>query len=1212
MGDSTRESGRAAELFRTHVERVAAGAPDELEPLCAAHPEHASELRARHAEWRALMGLVEGRLGAERTSADLESGLREWPELSKRLNEREQAWERYEDEGELARGGVGAIHRVWDRDLQRHLALKRLRGVDRAEALERLVEEAQVTGQLDHPGIVPVHDVGLDGEGRLYFTMKLVRGEDLTSVLRAHRSGEAEWSLPRVLNVLLRVCEAVAYAHEKGVVHRDLKPSNVRVGQFGEVYVMDWGLARVQGREEPAPAGATQESVAVEGGSSSALLTEEGAVLGTPVYMPPEQARGEREAIGPHSDVYALGAILYELLAGAPPYAGPSGSSSPLEVVQVVCERAPDPLLRIAPDAPAALVSISERAMQREPERRYPSVLALSEDLRAFLEQRVVVAHDAGTWGTLRLWARRNRVLVIAGGLVATALLVGALISFLFGLDARREAARAERRNYAALMLTAEDALAEGRPSSARQALERAPLELRGWEWRQLDARLKTTRWRLQTAARGNRVQLAVADEAGLGVLLDEKRILTWSVADGTMLSAESWKNWNWMPDIRWTPEHGFQVSGNRLPGEEEPWTRFVLAEGRFWIKDLDPLGAGLATESLELRSPGAFLKSIVSRGELALWADQEAWVLSNLATGERLWSRPREETGFMARGDFTPDLRVLAVPQESHSISLYRNPTRGLEAEGPYRLRTESFAQVVSLGRDGRSLIAHNDHGALMGWRLEWGEAGTGGPVVSDLIAEPESRGMSKRVAMDPLGRYLVVGEIEGEALRVYDWSDGTLQRSVAMGSNGISRLRFSHDGNVLVAANRTGELFAWSVETLGLETSFGAHDSFVYSVRVSPSGERVASAGWDGLRADTREALPGCLRLWDADTGAPLAQWGEKVIGIQVHWLSDERLLLLHSVPAVEGSSNEEAYLSQAQSQLSLIDATNGDVLARRTLGTRMQQNAWVAVSSADDRLVVIIDGKLERLDVESLEPLDELRVHPVRNLFTEPKNALAFSADGALLAWSVDNTRGVVEVTRWEELWRETTDSHELERLVFSPDGRSLFASHDQGGLERRSARSGELEWEQVGARGRQFAIAVHPDGSRVFTGGVDGTVAVFDAHDGVLLSVLEGHDSYIYELEFDPWRDALLSASGDHTLRRWSTRPVTELGAAVAERAAAVERLTPRLEQLRQIVDDDLERLRGVVLGEEFAAPFDRKVALQIVDGWAWANNGGAPR
>jgi serine/threonine-protein kinase len=241
----------------------------------------------------------------------------------------------YEVLGELGRGGMGVVYRVFDPDLRRRLAVKVLgepfRG--KAEAESRLRVEAQLMGQLQHPGITPVHQVGRLADGRPFFAMKLVQGRTLAALLQERRDPRQEQA--RWLAIFAQVCQAVAYAHSKGVIHRDLKPSNIMVGAFGEVQVMDWGLAKVlapksQAAEAAAPPEAPvgnppQQVRRVQSGGRDATeqvdaATHAGRVLGTPAYMAPEQARGEIDQLDERCDVFGLGAILCEILTGQPPY----------------------------------------------------------------------------------------------------------------------------------------------------------------------------------------------------------------------------------------------------------------------------------------------------------------------------------------------------------------------------------------------------------------------------------------------------------------------------------------------------------------------------------------------------------------------------------------------------------------------------------------------------------------------------------------------------------------------------------------------------------------------------------------------------------------------------------------------------------------------------------------------------------------------------
>lgn len=286
-------------------------------------------------------------------------------------------WERYEDLGVLGAGGMGEVHRVRDTILGRTLAMKLLpvRGAGAAGFRARFLAEARLAAGLAHPGIVPVHDCGATPDGGLWFTMDEVRGRSLGEViLAAHEDGLDPSALRRLAGVFLRVCEAVAHAHRSGVLHRDLKPENVMVGDLGEVLVVDWGLARALGgsAEEALPGGA----------AGGRRLTRTGHVIGTPAYMPPEQARGLVAEVDQRSDVYALGAVLYEILDGRAPYRG-----SARAVLARIVEGPPAPLsCRLAYGLPGELAAVCERAMARTSADRFPDAGALAAEVRSVLD----------------------------------------------------------------------------------------------------------------------------------------------------------------------------------------------------------------------------------------------------------------------------------------------------------------------------------------------------------------------------------------------------------------------------------------------------------------------------------------------------------------------------------------------------------------------------------------------------------------------------------------------------------------------------------------------------------------------------------------------------------------------------------------------------------------------------------------------------------
>ncbi len=374
-----------------------------------------------------------------------------WEPFLSRLRSRGPVHTRYVPLEEIGRGGMGVVRKVYDKDLRRFVAMKVVRtsfggdvsSSERDRRVGRFLEEAQVAGQLDHPGIVPVYDVGVTADGSVYFTMKLIEGQSLRAILGLLQRHDAKWTRARVLSTLLRAAEAVAFAHHRGVVHRDLKPDNVMVGRFGETYVVDWGLARVlrDERSEPAdaaePAGepaapTSDRRELAEPGSS--LFTAEGEVAGTPYYMAPEQARGARLEIGAPTDVYAMGAILYEILAGRRPHES-AAPERPIDVVGRVLGGPPAAIERVARDAPPELVAICEKAMSADPRDRFATMDAFAEDLRASLENRVVRAYRTGPVVELRKWFARNRRFAIA--LVALGATTFLAAAFIAGQQAR-------------------------------------------------------------------------------------------------------------------------------------------------------------------------------------------------------------------------------------------------------------------------------------------------------------------------------------------------------------------------------------------------------------------------------------------------------------------------------------------------------------------------------------------------------------------------------------------------------------------------------------------------------------------------------------------------------------------------------------------------------------------------------------------------------
>ena len=291
--------------------------------------------------------------------------------------------------GEIARGGMGVVLKGRDPDLGRDIAVKLLleSHKENADLVRRFVEEAQIAGQLQHPGIVPLYELGVFGDGRPYFTMKLVKGRTLAELL-AERDGPDD-DLPRFLGIFEQICQTMAYAHARDVIHRDLKPSNVMVGSFGEVQVMDWGLAKVLpkgGVVDDAAAGkvpAHGTVIATARVISDSDLSQAGSVMGTPAYMAPEQARGEGETVDRRADVFALGSILCEILTGEPAFVGRKAGE--IHRKAALGDLAEAVARLDACGADGELIALARDCLAREAEDRPPHAAAVTDRITSYL-----------------------------------------------------------------------------------------------------------------------------------------------------------------------------------------------------------------------------------------------------------------------------------------------------------------------------------------------------------------------------------------------------------------------------------------------------------------------------------------------------------------------------------------------------------------------------------------------------------------------------------------------------------------------------------------------------------------------------------------------------------------------------------------------------------------------------------------------------------
>jgi len=310
-------------------------------------------------------------------------------------------------------GGMKAVLQVKDKDTTRKMAMAIIPDFrDRPKSeIARFIREARITARLEHPNIVPIHDIGVDSSGSPYFTMKYLRGKSLATIIKKLRDGNPEYlaryDLPRLLRIFVKVCNAIAFAHSRNVIHLDLKPENIHVGDFGEVLVLDWGLSKFVGVDDD-----SDDENEDSGGSSSEIMTLDGVAKGTPGYMAPEQAAGKNREKDERTDIYGLGCILYSILIFESPLSGKDVQKLLEDTIRGNIQT-PSEVKNVNRPIPAAMEAICLKAMERYPAHRYQNVSELREDIFAFMAGFATKAENASSLKKTVLFINRNFLMLV-------------------------------------------------------------------------------------------------------------------------------------------------------------------------------------------------------------------------------------------------------------------------------------------------------------------------------------------------------------------------------------------------------------------------------------------------------------------------------------------------------------------------------------------------------------------------------------------------------------------------------------------------------------------------------------------------------------------------------------------------------------------------------------------------------------------------------